>query len=195
MTLKLFFDGGCRPNPGRMEAAVVARGQAFARDLGSGTSSRAEWLALLFAVEVADALGATDVVLVGDSADVIAQASGTSRCRREAVALRDRFVTVTAGFDRVRLRTVRRGQNLAGIHLQGARRIDRSFGHALRPHILVSPLGERSGWAVSDELAGERVPPQPIPEGRGWSKHRGLPASAPDAKPACDDQRCRCLRS
>lgn len=45
--LKIFFDGGCQPNPGKIEVAVVTRGQShFFDDLGRGTSSDAEWLAL-----------------------------------------------------------------------------------------------------------------------------------------------------
>jgi hypothetical protein len=41
--LKVYFDGGCRPNPGVIEVAVVARGATyFFDDLGCGTSSDAE---------------------------------------------------------------------------------------------------------------------------------------------------------
>ena len=52
--LKIFFDGGCRPNPGVMEVAVVARGVAYFFDnVGCGTSSDAEWLALRLALQLA----------------------------------------------------------------------------------------------------------------------------------------------
>ena len=52
--LKIFFDGGCRPNPGKIEVAVVARGVTyFFDDLGSGTISDAEWLAFRVALRVA----------------------------------------------------------------------------------------------------------------------------------------------
>jgi ribonuclease HI len=54
---KLWFDGGCRPNPGRMETAVVARPNLVHPDCGAGDSNRAEWLALLAAMAVARALG------------------------------------------------------------------------------------------------------------------------------------------
>jgi len=114
--LKLFFDGGCRPNPGRMETAVVARGWVYLwRDEGQGTSSEAEWRALFRAFDVAQDLGAGDIVLVGDCANVIAQAGGRTRCTaRDALA---RYEARAAGFARVRLRAVKRTHNLAGIAL------------------------------------------------------------------------------
>ena len=72
--VKIFFDGGCRPNPGRIEAAVVVRGQTYLfDDLGEGTNSDAEWRALICAVEVAQSLALTDVELIGDAVEVIIQ--------------------------------------------------------------------------------------------------------------------------
>lgn len=121
--LKIFFDGGCQPNPGRMEAAVVARGVThFFRDLGHGTNNDAEWLALIAALRVAQALGVEDFVLLGDAATVIHQATGTWKCR--SPALQAHLATFKAlletGGDRVRpvrIRKIARSQNLAGIAL------------------------------------------------------------------------------
>ena len=49
--IKIYFDGGCRPNPGRMETAVVTGGAAVVvRDAGIGSSMDAEWLALIAAL-------------------------------------------------------------------------------------------------------------------------------------------------
>ena len=74
--IKVFFDGGCRPNPGPIEAAVVVRGVAYLYDdLGIGTNSDAEWLALIRALELAQALGLGDAHLVGDALEVIRQAN------------------------------------------------------------------------------------------------------------------------
>ena len=118
--LKIYFDGGCRPNPGTMESAVVARGTLDHRpDLGQGTSEQAEWHALFHALDVARALGARDVLLLGDAIGVIDQATGAARCR--SPALRDRFDQAIKDFDRVRVRHVKRTQNLAGIALGLAR--------------------------------------------------------------------------
>lgn len=114
-----FFDGGCRPNPGPMEAAVVSRGQSYYRDdLGSGDNNQAEWIALLYAVELAVAGGASDALFIGDSTLVIEQARGSWRCRSPhlqpyVAAFRD----AAASIPRVRLRQVPRSKNLAGIAL------------------------------------------------------------------------------
>ena len=121
--MKIFFDGGCRPNPGVMEVAAVAAGRLHRlADVGHGHSDDAEWLALLHALDIAGSLGVRDVVLIGDAADVIGQASGKAKCRSaKARDHRARFLIRSEAFARVRLRHVRRGQNLAGIALQRMR--------------------------------------------------------------------------
>jgi ribonuclease HI len=103
---------------------VVNRGQAhFRDDLGSGDNNQAEWLALLFAVELAAAQQASDVLFVGDSYLIVQQASGAWPCR--SVQLQPFLATFRQAatvFPRVRLRHVPRSKNLAGIAL--ARRND-----------------------------------------------------------------------
>ncbi len=117
--LKLFFDGGCRPNPGQMETAVAARGRVWHRPaIGHGTNDQAEWQALLDALDVARDLGATDIVLLGDSALVVAQASGTLKPGPACAAFRAEYQARTAAFTRLRIRRIKRAQNLAGIALQ-----------------------------------------------------------------------------
>lgn len=114
---KIFFDGGCRPNPGAMEAAVVAKGSLYHRiGLGNGSSEEAEWLALLYALEVAANLKLRQILLLGDAAGVIAQVTGTAKCRRFPNHL-TQFRLETGRFACVRVRHVRRAQNLAGIAL------------------------------------------------------------------------------
>ena len=118
--VKIWFDGGCRPNPGVIETAVVAQGQVWHRgNHGQGDNNDAEWLALLDAVAVAHDLGLADVVLLGDAVMVVDQARG--RARRVPVRFAGylaQFQAGTAGFARVRMRHVARGHNLAGIALQ-----------------------------------------------------------------------------
>jgi ribonuclease HI len=118
-TLKIYFDGGCRPNPGKMETAVFARGVAyFQHDCGTGTNNDAEWLALIHAVEVARFIGARDVVMLGDSALVVAQANGTAKCRSPELRTHlEKFQSLIGDFERVRVRKIPRTQNLAGIAL------------------------------------------------------------------------------
>lgn len=117
--LKIYFDGGCRPNPGAMEAAVVARGVThFYDDLGYGTNSDAEWLALRLALQLAQTLGEPEFDLVGDSLEVIRQASGSFRCRSIAAAdHRAKYEECAAAGRPRRLIWTPRQQNLAGIAL------------------------------------------------------------------------------
>ena len=116
--LKIFFDGGCRPNPGAMEIAVVAAGQArIRRDLGHGTSLDAEWLALIEALRVARSLAVPDFVLLGDAVAVIGPASGTVKCRGAALAHFRTFRAILGDAPVPAIRHVRRTQNLAGIAL------------------------------------------------------------------------------
>ncbi len=119
-SLKLFFDGGCRPNPGMMETAVVAAGVTHHRPaLGHGTNNDAEWLALLDAMEWATRLGADDIVLVGDSALVLNQAKGLWPARSDALRVHlATFQSRAPRFASIRFRHVGRAQNLAGIALE-----------------------------------------------------------------------------
>ena len=114
-----YFDGGSRPNPGPIELAVVTRGRAhFRDDAGLGDNNQAEWLALLFAAELAGRQGARDVLFIGDSALIVQQASGAWPCR--SVQLQPylaAFTQTRSSFTRVRLRHVPRSRNLAGIAL------------------------------------------------------------------------------
>ena len=121
--LKIWFDGGCRPNPGPMEYAVVLRGATeIRRGLDEGPSDQAEWLALLAAIEAAARDGARDLILIGDSLSVIRQAGGAEPCHSAVIRnLCDRFHAALRQFDRVRLRHIKRSQNLAGIALERAR--------------------------------------------------------------------------
>ena len=120
--LKLFFDGGCRPNPRRMEAAVVVRGAIHLfDDLGFGTNSDAEWLALIRAAELAQTLGLADIVLIGDAIEVIREANAVLRNGLSTTAVAPghaaTFLSLAATLGPVRIRWIKREQNLAGIAL------------------------------------------------------------------------------
>lgn len=116
--MKLFFDGGLRPLPDGMEWAVVAGGRTWiGRGLGAGTSTDAEWLALIAAMRTAAALGLADAVLLGDAAAVIAQATGSARTPAAYLHHRQTLTDGPRPPGRVRLRYLRRTQNLAGIAL------------------------------------------------------------------------------
>lgn len=116
--VKVFFDGGCRPNPGRMEAAVVVRGAVHLfDDLGTGTNTDAEWLALILALEVSQASGLSEVELIGDSREVITQANAALANHRTEHRHAARFLTLAAKAPPARIRWIKREQNLAGIAL------------------------------------------------------------------------------
>ena len=116
--VKVFFDGGCRPNPGRMEAAVVVRGAAHLfDDLGPGTSGDAEWLALIRALELSRSLGLTDIELIGDALEVIWQANRTLTSAAAAQGHAATFLALAAKAPPARIRWIKREQNLAGIAL------------------------------------------------------------------------------
>ena len=115
--LKIFFDGGCRPNPGTMEIAVVAGGRTtIVADAGRGNNMDAEWLALIAALTIARSLDVPLFVLLGDAADVVAKANGSIPCGAEAAQHLARFRAL-AGDRPVRVRRIARAQNLAGIAL------------------------------------------------------------------------------
>jgi ribonuclease HI len=116
--LKIFFDGGCRPNPGRIETAVVVRGVSHLfDDLGHGTNSDAEWLALICALELAQSLSLTNIELIGDAREVIQQAQSAMSTGRAKHGHAARFLALMAGNPRARIRWIKRAQNLAGIAL------------------------------------------------------------------------------
>jgi ribonuclease HI len=115
--IKVFFDGGCRPNPGEMEVAVVAAGRTrILRDLGRGTSEDAEWLALIHALKIARSLDTADVVLLGDAIGIIGQANGTVKCRGAGLRHLETFRSLASEAP-PRIRYIKRAQNLAGVAL------------------------------------------------------------------------------
>ena len=115
---KIYFDGGCRPNPGPMEIAVVIGGIAtIERDLGHGSSLDAEWLALIAALRLARERGIEDFILLGDAAAVLAQATGAVRASGTAAQYLAMFRDIADGGCAPRIRHVGRSQNLAGIAL------------------------------------------------------------------------------
>lgn len=120
--MTLYFDGGSRPRdgvPDAMEIAVVTAGQAYIRDaIGQGDNCSAEWLALRYAVEIALAAGAADVLFVGDARTVVEQALGRWRCRSPQLQPHlAAYRNAIAAIPRVHVRHVPRAKNLAGIAL------------------------------------------------------------------------------
>ncbi|WP_332820014.1 reverse transcriptase-like protein [Sphingopyxis sp.] len=127
--IKIYFDGGCRPNPGTMETAVVVGGAArIDRDAGTGSSMDAEWLALIAALRLARERGIADFVLLGDAAAVVAQANGRVAARGDAARHLAAFRTLVGDGPMPRVRHIKRTQNLAGIALARAATMTKSRG-------------------------------------------------------------------
>lgn len=119
---KIYFDGGCRPNPGRIEVAVVVGGVAtIDRDAGTGSSMDAEWRALIAALRIAHGRGLRDFVLLGDAAAVVAQATGRVAARGGSAAHLAVFRSLIGDGPEPRVRHIKRTQNLAGIALARSR--------------------------------------------------------------------------
>ena len=120
--IKIYFDGGCRPNPGKMETAVVTGGAAtVVRDAGIGSSMDAEWLALIAALRLAQDLGLTNFVLLGDAAAVVEQANDVVRARGDAASHLATFRALVGDGPLPNIRHIKRTQNLAGIALARGR--------------------------------------------------------------------------
>jgi ribonuclease HI len=118
--MKIYFDGGCKPNPGQMEVGVVFDGgTSHHDDYGHGTNNKAEWLALIYAMGLAEERGIRDITLIGDSKLVIMQASGKWKCNQpELQFMLAEFQKRRRDFSTVKLAHVRRHLNLAGIYLE-----------------------------------------------------------------------------
>ena len=125
--MKIYFDGGCSPNPGQMSSCIVVcrdgeEPQAFTmKDLGYGTNNVAEWSALVWAVLWAKDNGIQECVILGDSQLVINQAQGLWKINNELLAnLFKQFKQVSQGIE-LTLRHVLRDSNMAGIYLEHGR--------------------------------------------------------------------------
>ena len=111
-------DGGARGNPGPAAVAAVvqdAGGQVLLEKgerIGRATNNVAEYRALLLGIEMAAALGASELELVGDSELVVRQVEG--RYKVKDAALRELHAEVKQAlepFERWSIRHVRREQN------------------------------------------------------------------------------------
>jgi len=115
--VKIFFDGGWRPATG-METAVVVHGRDYVRQgIGPGSAMDAEWLALLQAVELAGQLGLPEAVFCGDSLAVVGQANGSVRCPSDHLRHCQALAALHPHRGKLRIRHVKRSQNLAGVAL------------------------------------------------------------------------------
>jgi len=115
--MKLYFDGGCRPNPGKREIAVFSEdGSVQLHDyIGYGTNNEAEWIALIWAMSVAIEKKFDDLTIFGDSSLVINQANGLWKIKQESfLPFFEEFCSLKVQLPKFDLKYIPRDSNLAG---------------------------------------------------------------------------------
>lgn len=101
-----------------MEAAVVIRGNTTVfDDMGWGTNTQAEWLALIRALELAQSEHLSAIELIGDSREVIGAANAILSGSMAGHPHADTLLRLTETARPARIRWIKREQNLAGIAL------------------------------------------------------------------------------
>jgi len=120
MRLTVHVDGGARGNPGPAAIAAVvsdADGEVVHEayeTIGRATNNVAEYRALIFGIEKAAELGATELELVGDSELVVKQVRGEYRVKDAGLKpLHSAAQTALGNFSEWTIRHVKREQNSA----------------------------------------------------------------------------------
>lgn len=118
MKLTVHVDGGARGNPGPAAIAAVITGaggevvDSAAQVIGRATNNVAEYRALIFGIERAVALGATELELVGDSELIVKQVRGEYRVKdRNLKPLHAAATSALRDLDGWSIRHVKRDQN------------------------------------------------------------------------------------
>ena len=118
MKLTVHVDGGSRGNPGPAAIAAVLSDEngelidSAGAVIGRATNNVAEYRALLFGIERAAALGATDLDLVGDSELIVKQVRGEYKVKDPNMKpLHAAVEAALADFDSWSIRHVKRHLN------------------------------------------------------------------------------------
>jgi ribonuclease HI len=118
LKLVVHVDGGARGNPGPAAIGVVVSEpdgtvlNELAERIGPATNNVAEYRAVLRGLEIARALGADEVEIVGDSELVARQLNGTYKVKHPAMRpLYDQTIDALRTFERWKIRNVPRAEN------------------------------------------------------------------------------------
>jgi ribonuclease HI len=118
LKLVVNVDGGARGNPGPAAIGVVVSEpdgtviDEVAERIGVATNNVAEYRAVLKGIERAQALGAGELELIGDSELVARQLTGAYKVKHPSMKpLHAEALAALSGFDRWQIRTVPRAQN------------------------------------------------------------------------------------
>jgi catechol 2,3-dioxygenase len=111
-------DGGSRGNPGPAAVAAVVKGpdgevlEERGERIGNATNNVAEYRAVLFGIERASELGASELELVGDSELIVRQVKGEYKVKDKGLRdLHDQVKDALRPFPSWSIRHVRREQN------------------------------------------------------------------------------------
>lgn len=118
MKVVINVDGGARGNPGPAAIAAVVQepGGSVLEErgerIGRATNNVAEYKALLLGIEMASALGAKELELVGDSELIVKQVKGEYKVKDATMReLHAEVKQALRGFDSWSIRHVRREHN------------------------------------------------------------------------------------
>jgi ribonuclease HI len=119
LRLVVHVDGGARGNPGPAAIGVVVSDlegavlDEVAERIGVVSNNVAEYRAVLRGLERAAALGAREVEIVNDSELVARQLTGAYKVKHPSMKpLHEQASSALRGFDRWRIRSVPRAQNV-----------------------------------------------------------------------------------
>jgi ribonuclease HI len=124
MKAKIYFDGGCSPNPGKMSCAVVivypdgSKSHSEIKDLGQGTNNIAEWSGFIHALQLCHELSITDADIIGDSKLVVMQANGLWRVKDPTLQILHAEAKEMRQGLTLKINHVLRAYNLAGTYLE-----------------------------------------------------------------------------
>lgn len=116
MHAEIEFDGGARPNPGPAAIGYVVRTpddeKTHSEHIGESTNNRAEYRALIAALERARDLGCTRVSVEGDSQLVVRQVTGEYGVNSDDIRpLHARVEELAAAFEEFAIEHVGRDDN------------------------------------------------------------------------------------
>jgi ribonuclease HI len=116
--LTVNVDGGARGNPGPAAIGAVVRGadgevlEERGERIGRATNNVAEYRALLLGIELAAALGASELELIGDSELIVRQVEGKYKVKDATMKeLHGEVKSALRPFDNWSIRHVRREHN------------------------------------------------------------------------------------
>jgi len=114
--VEIKFDGGARPNPGQSAIGYIVESADWREErsahIGESTNNRAEYHALIQALELAAERGSDRVVAKGDSQLIVNQVNGDSDVNNDELRrLNERVQSLTSEFESFEIREVSQEEN------------------------------------------------------------------------------------